>query len=433
MSQKLFPKPQPAKPLPEHVWIGRADRSEVGREPFFCGRDFDYQVFRSAIESLAATCVGGGTMIFQGAPGSGKSALMLECMEAVRLSSTPEDPWVAVSLYPETLMSSIDVALSMLIAVNEENARLSKIASDPVAKGLNKLLGAGAKLIEDLSKRGFTLGGVSVGGRPADSGSSATSVSAQTVFREVAPLFEKARIVVFVDEAQNTPVTESTKGVVACLHNPPGKMPLVAAFFGLSDTKQVLRACGLSRLADERVCNLEPLSVTDATNSLRRMLDAYYTGPGEEKAVWANALAELSQGWPQHINRVGVAAGRVLRSNDGRVGQHLLQQALQRGVERKNAYYEGRVEAGSGDIWIYRQLALEAERKDGSMADTVSHRQVEKLVGSAGRMDVDEFVNDALHAGLLAPARGLPGHYKIPIPSLGDYLRSLPVDLPQSV
>ena len=39
---------------------------------------------------------------------------------------------------------------------------------------------------------------------------------------------------------------------------------------------------------------------------------------------------------------------------------------------------------------------------------------------------MEDFLTDALHAGLLAPAPELPDHYRIPIPSLGDYLRALP-------
>ncbi len=37
-----------------------------------------------------------------------------------------------------------------------------------------------------------------------------------------------------------------------------------------------------------------------------------------------------------------------------------------------------------------------------------------------------EFLNSALHVGLLAPASGSPGHFRIPIPSFGDYLKALP-------
>jgi len=98
-----FPKPPPADPLPLNLWLDDTDRAEVGREPFFRGRDKEYRVFQKAANMLDAGRVGGGTMIFQGAPGAGKTALMQECMEAVRLHSTPDQPWVAASINPATL------------------------------------------------------------------------------------------------------------------------------------------------------------------------------------------------------------------------------------------------------------------------------------------------------------------------------------------
>ena len=69
MNQNLFPKPPPATPLPEDVWLNQTDRAEVGRESFFSGRAAEYEVFRKSVSSLASGRVGGGTMIFQGAPG----------------------------------------------------------------------------------------------------------------------------------------------------------------------------------------------------------------------------------------------------------------------------------------------------------------------------------------------------------------------------
>ena len=73
MEQIPFPKPPPADPLPLEVWLKRTDRAESGREAFFRGCDAEYEVFRPAVTSLSE-----GTMIFQGAPGAGKSALMGE-------------------------------------------------------------------------------------------------------------------------------------------------------------------------------------------------------------------------------------------------------------------------------------------------------------------------------------------------------------------
>ena len=94
---------------------------------------------------------------------------------------------------------------------------------------------------------------------------------------------------------------------MGCLHRDPQGIPLVAAFFGLSDTQNVLRDCGLSRFASGRVVTLDPLPHEDSTCAIRSVFDAYdFTGTKEDREVWVSRLAELSQGWPQHINRVAV-------------------------------------------------------------------------------------------------------------------------------
>ena len=270
MNQTPFPKPPPADPLPLEVWLDQTDRAEVGREPFFRGRDREFEVFRKAANSLHAGRTGGGTMIFQGAPGAGKSALMGECMEVVRRHSTPEAPWVAVSVNPDSLQSPVYVVEAMVSAANAESERLRAITSGSVAtKTLSNLLDLGRKLSRELSERGGGAFGLSVGGR-RDEG-----ILAERVFHNAAPLLKNFHIVVFVDEAQNTPAKNTTRGVLDCLHRASQCIPLVAAFFGLSDTQDVLRRCGLSRFARGRVVNLEPLVYEDAACAIQDTFTAY--------------------------------------------------------------------------------------------------------------------------------------------------------------
>ena len=427
MSQVPFSKPPPVEPPPAEGWLDLTDRAEVGREPFFSGRDAEYDVFRRAINSLRLGHIGGGTMIFQGAPGAGKSALMLECMEAVRRHSTPEDPWVAVSPNPGTLRSPVNIVTSLIRAANRETERLSKITSTTKTLKFNELRKLGIKLYREFYERGVGIGGISVGGKLEGDSHFDSSISAETAFSGAAPLLENLHLVVFVDEAQNTPVESSTREVLDCLHRDSYGIPLVAAFFGLSDTQEVLRQCGLSRFADQRVVNLEPLSLIDATASLKRMLDAYYVGPEAEKDYWASSLAELSQGWPQHVNRVGVAAGRVLRCNQGQLERHLLEKALEKGTERKNDYYAERLAACSQDPELYKHLAEAAvDHPDGALPRKQLRHLAESSLNDSGE-SFNDFLSNALHAGLLAPVKNLPYHYQFPIPSLGDYLRNLPV------
>ena len=436
MSQRSFPKPPPESPLPLDRYLDRTDRAEVGRSAFFCGRDFEYEVFRRTVIRLNTGDVGGGTMLFQGAPGAGKTALMLECMEAVRRHSTPDNPWVAVSVSPGTLISPVGVIAKLIVATNEESKRLSRLVPNATARRFTKLLELGAKLYEDLSARGVSISNSPVSGKPEVNNSPEPTPPSESVFRSVSPLLKKFRLVIFVDEAQNIPIAQTTQDVLDCLHRGVQGIPLVATFFGLSDTQDVLRECGLSRFSDQRVVNLEPLSIEDASGSFRHLFDTYFTGDEKEKDVWANSLAKFSQGWPQHVNRIGVAVGQVLSKNEGLLERSLLEEVLIKGTERKNDYYLGRIEAGSNRAWVYRQLALTADKKKEQWAGTISYDEIDRLTEAArSRKDetIDEFLKNALHAGLLAPARGLPDHYKIPIPSLGDYLRALPVEPPSVV
>ncbi len=431
MEPRPFPKPVPAEPLGEVEWLQRTDRAEVGREPFFCGRDAEYEVFQKAATSLLSGHVGGGTMIFQGAPGAGKSALLQECMEAVRRHSTPQEPWVAVSVSASGLKSSLEVIAALADAADAESRRLSRLSSS--ASKLEPLANLGKRLYDELSQRGFSLAGVAVGGKSQTE--SDAEVLPAGLFRNAAPLLEDFRFVVLVDEAQNTPVRERTKAVLDCLHRDPQGIHLVAAFFGLGDTEEVLGECGLSRLAIGRVVNLEPLSLADAAGSFRRMLDTYYAGSDAEKDTWSVSLAELSQGWPQHISGIGYGAGAVIRENHGKLTRSCLAKALEQGVEQKNEYYEKRLIAGKYPPWVYKQIALKAAKNQGQLAGIITYEEVYSLTESVRKMQnqtVGEFVTTALHAGLLAPVDGLPFHYCFPIPSLGDYLRALPVALPDS-
>ena len=422
MNQTPFPKPPPAAPLPLEVWLDQTDRAEVGREPFFRGRDREYEVFRRAANSLRAGRTGGSTMIFQGAPGAGKSALMGECMEAVRLHSTPEAPWVAVSINPGSLRFPDQVVRSMVRAANAEGQRLREQASGAISGVLEGFLNLGRQLLREIPERDLSLGGVSWSKRERE-------VSAEGLFCHVASFLAKFHIVVFVDEAQNTPAGDTTRDVLDCLHRASQGIPVVAAFFGLSDTQDVLRQCGLSRFARGRVVNLEPLDYEDAACAIGDALAAYdFTGDSQQRETWVERLAELSQGWPQHINSVSVAASSIIRDNDYRIDAGHLHAAMTVAEEYKQEYYAGRLAAGSQDPAFYKQLALAVEDTASGSLPRAELQRLAAPVLENSTLSFDDLLTDALHAGLLSPIQELPYHYRIPIPSFADYLRALPVD-----
>ncbi len=73
---------------------------------------------------------GGSALVFQGAPGAGKTALRFECMEAVRQHSTPEKPWIAASVRPGALKSPLNTVLQLVHAANAESKRLAAVEPD---------------------------------------------------------------------------------------------------------------------------------------------------------------------------------------------------------------------------------------------------------------------------------------------------------------
>ncbi len=427
MNQELFPKPPPADPIPLKKWLRRTDRSESGRDAFFRGRDAEFEVFRDAVLSLHDGFIGGGTMIFQGAPGAGKTALMLECMEAVRLHSTINDPWIAVNIKPENLASAVEVVMLLVDAIHAESERLLERSSGNGGRRLKSIMEIGRNVYQDLSERGVGIAGISVGGKSKID--QEAKVYSQRVFQNASDLLKNFQIVAFVDEAQNTSVEDTTKGVLDCLHDPPDDIPLVAAFFGLSDTEEVLRKCGgLSRPPDERVVAIEPLTHEVASEAIRSVFQAYgFDGAREDQETWIEHLAKLSQGWPQHINRVSVAASRVIQKNGNRIRAELLEEALKDGKERKESYYASRLRSCAFYPGFYKKIALAANDTPNGV---LSRLRLEELIVPLLRdsqTQFDDFLTNALHAGVLMETKEIPQHYWIPIPSFGEYLRELPV------
>ena len=152
------------------------------------------------------------------------------------------------------------------------------------------------------------------------------------------------------------------------------------------------------------------------------MFDAYDFKVSEQ-SVWIDELAKLSQGWPQHINYVAVTAGQLIHEYGSSIKPDLLQQALNLGRERKKKYYSSRLEICPGRALVFKQLALAAKEKNGHQSwDKIT--SLTKDFRNGEGQSISEFMTDALHAGVLMDSK-LPDHYKIPIPSFGDYLRRL--------
>lgn len=433
---RSFLMPPPTKPVPLDVWIDDADRADVGRDAFFAGREGEFDAFRRGVRGLANRRVGGGTIVFQGAPGAGKTALMHECVEAVRRHSTAAAPWIAVQVgtraleWPEAVLAAMGRELEL------ELERLSGDAPRGVGDRLSDWLGALAEMGKNLSERGFGFGGAHLG--PARRAPESPEYPAEEILRGASKPLSGAGIVVFVDEAQNIRGGHDgpAADLVQALHEGRTGLSLLPVFFGLGNTRKVLSDLGVSRLADERLVEMGRMSDAEVAESLNRAFDAYdLAPPGPGRDEWIDVLADEAMGWPQHLSRMAVAAGRVLATNGGDLGRDHLDAAVLAGRAAKVRYYEMLLERAPLAADVYRRLG-EAARKVGR--EWLSRSEIGHIAESelnAAGMSPADFVNRSLRAGVLSgkPARpagpngpALPERYALPAPSLGDYLRGLP-------
>ena len=354
--------------------------------------------------------------MFQGAPGAGKSALMHECVAALTEHSTLEDPWVAAALPPSVLEYPEGAAKSIAVAVGRERERLAAAASR-TRGSLETAAQRARRAIRSVTQRGAGVMGLQAGGRPAR-----PPMDVQAAFRSIEQRCQGARVVLFVDEAQN--LGEGAKEVLDALHRGQVGIALLPVFLGLGDTAGVLARRGISRLPAERLVEMPALRPEEARESLCMVFDAYGVH-GHTREEWLDALTECSQGWPQHLNRIAVAACRILDGCGMNADAVSHADALAAGEAAKTEYYRDRLREVPGAYkGIYKRLAMLLA--DGRANDAVSEAEMAAVVEAAGE-GYAEWLAKSIHWGLLAPTPASAERYRVPIPSLASHLLRLEV------
>ena len=426
-----FELPAPAEPMGLADWLDERPRAEAGREPFFRGRREEFAEFARSARLLLSPRFRGQGLIVQGAPGAGKTALLQECMEAVRNASTQEAPWVPVLLHSDDFASGKAFARGFAKALAAEAETLQ--GRGGALGRLFQKVRTGAKTVaRELRDRGVNvhLPGVevSLGSRAPTAGAAGALTGSEAFDLASGALSEAAlsdaHIVAFTDEAQNITPSEASKGVVSRMHQGIAGLRLLPVFCGLNDTRATLARCGLSRI--DGLILLRPLPIGDAEDSLLAAFAEFgFRGAARER--WVQALAAESQGWPQHLRVIAQAAAKTVHANGGRFDGLPLENALRKAREAKAAYYESRLEAAPDDcLEIYKRIAMEA---DGS--GVIDRGTLQRLVARPLReigMTRSEFLHRTLYAGVLSSTTPSREAYQFPIPSMVGHLRGLPVE-----
>ncbi len=250
----------------------------VGREAEL---DLVERICREAIElgKEGRQCEG-YTILFQGAPGAGKSALLSHLGKL----------WEGKKGAPQAMRLNEG-------ALYDPGRTAQKIAEriDPEQAGRFRQSAIAA--------------GAASGGIPAiaqgEASASRETRSAEPDFsrlKEIKPPEKWDRpLCVLIDEIQN--VTPDQRVCLGELHSGDHMLPIVPIFAGLANSETVLERAGLSRMRESSIRNLERLSDSEVRSYVEGMLDRCRIGcsPDQLDRI-AGDIARSSEGWPQHVH-----------------------------------------------------------------------------------------------------------------------------------
>ena len=172
-----------------------------------------------------------------------------------------------------------------------------------------------------------------------------------TMLREFAPPQDwPGPMILLIDEAQGMTgdMSNGESSLLKALHEGRHGFPLTAVLSGLSDTLQVLRTLGVSRLSEGAALALGPLPSVKCGEAVDSLLDRHrVAGTAKVRAEWAAAVAERCKGWPQHLHNYLAGAARSLVEASGDLSRADPGAVLDHGDRARVNYYNPRRRACS--------------------------------------------------------------------------------------
>lgn len=387
--------------------------------PFFSGRDAELSAFDEALERIAQGPAANQTCLFQGPPGAGKSALLAQCVEAVRQRSKArlQERWVMVRTAPGHFSDAQALAELIDAAVRQSSFRFwqpPRLQADP-AQGSGTDRFKVTKVDAGISTLGVQM--ERVPGMRAD----APFIIAS---RDMRRRWQRRRIVLFVDEAQNMIGPRCREAeTVSALHDGVPEVSVMLAAYGLSRTRSLLGEAGVSRLDRRRDFDLAGMSPQDACQVVSRCFKAFGIH-GRRREEWAVALVRRCQGWPQHLSSYLIPAVEVLDAARRNADRADLEAALTEGDAGRDAFYARRIERlEEFRGWENAMADSLAAAPDKCLnADQLHDAMAQRFPKARPDAAFEAFLAQAAHAGLLVPHPELNGLH-IPIPTFEAYLR----------
>ena len=373
------------------------DRSPA---PVFVGREGALADVEGAVRRVAAGDAQGGIRLIYGAPGAGKSALLEELAkrwQSREASDAPTPLFVSADDFAEPAL----VAETILDALNPGATPFSASSRRTAWSARAGFL---SRRVETETSRDSPLAEVSGRRNP------------WAMLREFAPSQDwPGPVILLIDEAQgmtgDMPNGESS--LLKALHEGRHGFPLTAVLSGLSDTLQVLRELGVSRLSEGAAHALGPLSGSECREAVAGLLDRHRVkGSAENRAEWARAIAVRCNGWPQHLHNYLAGTAISLVDAGGDLARAELDAALDHGDRARVNYYNARL-AGLA-------LAHGAIRSilscipDGGLLTGEVMAMAQRAATGAGFDSGPQLYRALLHAGVLHEDGALMCHCPIP-------------------
>lgn len=295
-----------------------ADTGDRSAPVVFAGRGEEFALLETAIKGVRHG-EEGHTVVIQGVPGAGKTALLGEF--AARLlarGADEQNPVIPVKL-AATAMDSKPAAIVEEIDRAFRDLKASEWWRRAVEKATDSTHFIGNALFAAVTRK--PLGEFTVASRAPD--------SLNLVLNDYASLRLGRRgstIVLLVDEAQNLPDTPMVRRHLETLHTSgTGGSSTMLACFGLANTVERLAHLGVSRLATGHTRTVGALSDEDARAVVAGTLDVVFAQQPfdeQERIQWigaaTDAIVDESGGFPHHLtNGCRALAKAVLREGVG--------------------------------------------------------------------------------------------------------------------
>ena len=345
-----------SRDLPEAVraaLVELATRSDRAAPAVFAGREDEFRLLDAAVAGMRRGETG-HTVVIQGVPGAGKTALMNEYAARLLTSSVNdgERAILPVPLEPRSL-NAAPAAIAETIDRTFREFDSSNARRRRINQAIDQAALLGNVLFSGFTKRKFA------DFQPSSKvpGSLAVALDEYLNFR-----FDRrdCTFVFLVDEAQNLHDTTQVRDNLQALHMGLESGPrAVLVCFGLANTTDRLRELGLSRLASGHVRSIGVLSGEDAKRTVDGTLAialADFPFDEAQRSLWIGSAVNIilgeSANFPHHLaNGCGALAEAVL--NEGLGDRPPVEGLRARCRGHKREYYDARLRP-----WSNHSIAL---------------------------------------------------------------------------